>query len=257
MGPLTRSIFEYVNRPHIATEYDRYFADNALLRYDTEVLDKWFVEPGRLLDLGCGTGRHLLHFAQRGFEVFGIDLSPYMLREAHGKLRRAGLEARLVRGTITELPFLHSAGFQYGICMFSTIGMIRGHRHRTEFVRAVCRTLAPGGLFVCHVHNLLYSALGFDGLFWLAGAWVESVRGHYELGDKWIEGYRGIRHMYLHVFRFGEIRRLLQQGGLRVEQIVCLAPSRDRALKGRLFRGRRANGFIAIARKPYTAGNER
>ena len=36
----------------------------------------------RLLDLGCGTGRHAYHFYQKGFQVKGVDLSPQMIQLA-------------------------------------------------------------------------------------------------------------------------------------------------------------------------------
>lgn len=252
MKPFARSTLEYVSRPDIAQDYDRYFAHNRLLGFDTEVLDEWLVDPGRLLDLGCGTGRHVLHFARRGFDVVGLDLSPHMLREARSKLERAGLKAHLVLGDVTEPGLLPMPAFRYAICMFSTIGMIRGSDRRAAFIRAVSRTLSPGALFVCHVHNLLYSAMRLGGPLWLLGSWVRSVRRNHELGDKWLEGYRGIHRMYLHVFRLAELKQLLREGGLEIEDIVCLAPSRDRRLDGGFLRGWRANGFIAIARKPHS-----
>jgi SAM-dependent methyltransferase len=38
--------------------------------------------PGSLLEVGCGTGKHAMAFAQKGYAVQGIDLSPGMLRDA-------------------------------------------------------------------------------------------------------------------------------------------------------------------------------
>jgi len=44
-----------------------------------------------ILDIGCGTGRHSLEFARRGYRVTGIDLSPEMLKEAISKANRESL----------------------------------------------------------------------------------------------------------------------------------------------------------------------
>src|SRR5690349_15974356 len=41
----------------------------------------------KVLDLACGNGRHSILFARKGFNVLGIDLSPYLIGEANKKLR--------------------------------------------------------------------------------------------------------------------------------------------------------------------------
>ncbi len=64
-------------------------------------------EPGRLLDLGCGTGRDLAFFAEQGFDVTGVDAVPQHARpalKAHGQrdevsLHRLNLES--LRDTLT------------------------------------------------------------------------------------------------------------------------------------------------------------
>ena len=40
---------------------------------------------GSVLDIGCGTGEHALFFAEKGFEVWGIDSSPLAIRKAQEK----------------------------------------------------------------------------------------------------------------------------------------------------------------------------
>lgn len=56
----------------------------------------------RLLDVGCGTGEHLLFFRDRGCNVTGIDPSPFMLEVAQQKL---GHTAALQTGNAEDLPF--------------------------------------------------------------------------------------------------------------------------------------------------------
>jgi ubiquinone/menaquinone biosynthesis C-methylase UbiE len=56
----------------------------------------------RILDIGCGTGNHLLLFYRLGFDVTGVDASPYMLNIARSRL---GNKAALKIGRAEDLPF--------------------------------------------------------------------------------------------------------------------------------------------------------
>ena len=56
----------------------------------------------RLLDVGCGTGEHLLLFRERGCDVTGIEPSPFMLEIARQKL---GNRADFHLGKAEDLPF--------------------------------------------------------------------------------------------------------------------------------------------------------
>jgi ubiquinone/menaquinone biosynthesis C-methylase UbiE len=56
----------------------------------------------RVLDIGCGTGNHLLLFYQLGLDVTGLDASPYMLDIAKS---RFGNKASLKLGSAEDLPF--------------------------------------------------------------------------------------------------------------------------------------------------------
>lgn len=56
----------------------------------------------RILDIGCGTGNHLLLFYRLGFDVTGLDASPYMLDIARSRL---GDKVSLKIGRAEDLPF--------------------------------------------------------------------------------------------------------------------------------------------------------
>src|SRR4051812_14455968 len=61
---------------------------------------------GRVLELGCGTGRITLPLARSGAHVVGIDRSAPMLDRARRRLKRARLpHVHLVRSDIRMLPF--------------------------------------------------------------------------------------------------------------------------------------------------------
>lgn len=59
--------------------------------------------PGqRILDIGCGTGNHLIILSKLGLDVSGIDASPYMIRKAKERL---GHRCTLKTGMAEDLPF--------------------------------------------------------------------------------------------------------------------------------------------------------
>src|SRR5262245_43285644 len=66
---------------------------------------------GRVLELGCGTGRVAIPLGRAGVRLTGIDRSGRMLFRARRRVSRAGLRKRvqLVRGDIRSLPFPASA----------------------------------------------------------------------------------------------------------------------------------------------------
>ncbi|HUW81241.1 MAG TPA: class I SAM-dependent methyltransferase [Phycisphaerae bacterium] len=246
--PTTR---RYMDEPGIALKYDRYFADNPLFVFDSVLLERWLSRRERVLDLGCGTGRHLVHLARMGMWAAGVDLSRHMLRTAGEKLVRLDLPKRLVRADLLGVGSLFRPGsFDHAICMFSTLGLIAGRENRLRFVRDVCGLLRPGGLFVVHVHNRRHNFLTAEGLAAMFSSAIRFALGRGEWGDKVLSSYRGIRKMCIHVFSRREIVELLSAAGLEVIEVVHLNRRRDGRLRGRVAASWRANGFVVRARKP-------
>ncbi len=88
-----------------------------------------------LLDLGCGSGRHVVGLARRGYRVCGLDLSPTGLRLAGEWLRKETLRASLVLAdSRLHLPF--QAGAFDGLLSTQVI-----HHATLETVRFTIREL--------------------------------------------------------------------------------------------------------------------
>src|SRR2546427_1722798 len=58
--------------------------------------------PTRILDLACGQGRHAIELARRGYDVTGVDLSPYLLEVANARASEAGVRVRWLVGDMRE-----------------------------------------------------------------------------------------------------------------------------------------------------------
>jgi SAM-dependent methyltransferase len=102
----------------------------------------------RVLDAGCGVGRHLLPLAQQGFQVVGVDREAEVLQVLKGKLTAAALAAALLQADLRLLPF---AGGSFDLSV--SINVIN-HGYRATF-RGYCRELArvlkPGGQLFIYV----------------------------------------------------------------------------------------------------------
>lgn len=107
-------------------------------------------EGGRVLELGCGTGRILRPLLRAGIDVRGVDLSGPMLARAAVRLARArhGKTAgRLVRADIRALPFRPARPFDVVIAPYGILQSLLSDVALRETLKAVHGVLAPGGLF--------------------------------------------------------------------------------------------------------------
>ena len=59
----------------------------------------------KILDVGCGTGRHSIELARRGYHVIGIDLSDSMLKRAQEKAKKQHVQVRFEKHDARRLPF--------------------------------------------------------------------------------------------------------------------------------------------------------
>ena len=249
---VSRGLSDYVDSDHIADDYDDFFALTSLFEFDEEVISKHFVEPGLVVDLGCGTGRALVPLVRRGFRGLGVDLSLSMLRVVQEKADIDSLPIDLLMANLVELDAIADSAADYCLCLFSTLGMISGRKNRRRAVEHMWRILKPGGKAVLHVHNVWNNLFDPLGRRYLAKHIPQVlVRRDVQLGDK-IMPYRGIPNMYLHSFTRHELRRVLVRAGFDIAELISLSPTRQHRLSHPWFLPRlRANGWVVVVQKPF------
>src|SRR5262249_4261352 len=136
-----RGLWDYLHAADMIAGYDEQMRASHLARADIAYCDRVFSVPGKLLDLGCGTGRLCAHFAGKGFECVGVDLSEEMLAKARANTP----SATFVNANLVELAELPDKSFDYAACLFSTLGMVRGAENRAKVLANTFRVLKPGG----------------------------------------------------------------------------------------------------------------
>lgn len=128
-----------------ATVHDVVMADLAAESGATvDRLDGLLAAPGRILELGVGTGRLAIPLAALGHEVVGVDASPAMLAVLAGKPGGGAVTA--VLGTMDEPPV--EGSFDLAVAAANTLFALPTQDRQARMVAAAGRLLRDGGVLV-------------------------------------------------------------------------------------------------------------
>lgn len=195
---------------------------------------------GRVLELGCGTGRILLPVARAGCTIAGLDGSPEMLARCRQKL---AAEPAAVQGRVTlHQHDMHD--FDLGATYPLIIAPFRVVQHLTtvddqlRFLDVVARHLARDGRFIFDVFNprfdVLTSAGGAeredtpdqrlpDGRTFRRAYRVARVRWVDQVSEAeliyYVDGERYVQAFELRWFLPAELQHLLARAGFRVRAV--------------------------------------
>lgn len=146
---------------------------------------------GRVLDLGCGDGRHLALLADGTAPVFGLDLSQHLLLAAAARFAD-DVAAPLVRGDMRALPFRDGV-FSSVLSLFTAFGYFGALANHRALLEQVARVLAPRGHWFLDYLD------------------ADRVRGELDSGEAAV--------------------RVREAGPLQARESRTLAPGKDRVLK--------------------------
>jgi len=189
--------------------------------------------PGmRVLDAGCGPGRHSLALARRGLDVVGIDLALSFLevaRHSAGPAPAANplAPAAFVQGDVRRLP-VRSGSFDAVICLCQGgFGLLGGSEDEGAALGELARALRPGGRLALTAFSSWYAVK------WLAEGETfnpetavlhETARIRDRTGEK--EAEFALEHT---CFTPRELRLMAVAAGLRVEALWSVEPGRYEA----------------------------
>jgi SAM-dependent methyltransferase len=224
-----------------AAEVDADFVDRALA----------LGRGGRILDLGCGFGRHAAALAARGYRLTGVDLSQPMLERAALLAQKCGVTLELVRRDMRDLGGL--GPFEACVSLYTVIGYFDDGGNESV-VRGVHDILLPGGKLLLDLTNPLAMMRS-----WPTTVWRETPTGitretsRYDPMTARLEAERTIfRHdgrrerlptSSVRMYAPHEVAGMLNEAGFTVERIYG-------ALSDKPFRWNRSLRQVWIACKP-------
>jgi len=110
----------------------------------------------RILDIGCGTGRHSIELAKRGYTMIGVDISSGMLAEADAAAKDEGVEIELVNANAAE--YRSEPVFDAAICLCEGAFCLLGegddpYERDLTILQNIFATLKPGAKFIMTALN--------------------------------------------------------------------------------------------------------
>ncbi|MBO2532940.1 MAG: class I SAM-dependent methyltransferase [Thermoactinomycetaceae bacterium] len=176
-----------------------------------------------ILDLCCGTGRHSIALARRGYRVTGLDLSETLL--SHAVALSKGLPVRFVHGDMRSLPFSKEM-FDVVLNLFTSFGYFVEDRDNERVLAEIRRVLKPGGRFLIDFLNrpaVLRSLVPVsereeDGVKIREERWIE---GDVVCKRIFVSDARGERRYEERVKMYSrdQMEEMMRRAGLSVQQV--------------------------------------
>lgn len=139
----------------MGADYDRFVDWEARLAFELPAIEGLLEQHGvrRVLDAACGTGRHAIALAQRGYEVVGADLSGAMVEQARRGALAAGVEVSFHQAGLGEL-FPHvDDSFDAVLCLGQSLPHLLSEQAVRGALRDFAALLRPRGLLLIQNRN--------------------------------------------------------------------------------------------------------
>lgn len=151
----------------LAQYYDVVFTPfrTPIVRARDRILGKILPGIGTACDLACGTGTTAIELASIGIEVFAVDGSPEMCRQARRKAKREGVPLRVIQADMCD--FRLPGAVDLITCEYDAVNHVPKKSDLGKVLRSAARALKPGGYFYFDVNNRLAFELVWPGIFWI------------------------------------------------------------------------------------------
>lgn len=146
----------------MSTWFKEWFADKfylELYQHRDEEDARWIINllqrsipvstKSKVLDIACGSGRHSLELARRGFDVTGFDLSGFLINEAKINLKNSKEKSLRVKFMIKDMRnFNFNNSFDIAVNFFTSFGYFEDDSSNMKVLKNTSDSLKKGGYFV-------------------------------------------------------------------------------------------------------------
>ncbi len=204
---------------HMGEAYLRYSFTKGTSQEVDHVVSALGLEPGmRVLDVGCGPGRHSHELARRGFLVHGIDISQRFVDIA---TQNAPHGATFERLDARDLSF--DAQFDAAVCLCQgAFGLMTAEGHDSLVVSGIRRALVDGGGLALSAFSAYFSVKYHDDAVFDA----ETGVSHEVTEVRDPEGRPKTVDLWTGCYTPRELRMLMDSCGFTVSSISSVDPGR-------------------------------
>ncbi len=165
----------------LSADYDRFVNWPARLAVELPFLEKELSAAGAqtILDAACGTGRHAIELARRGYLLSAADPSAGMIAQARANAAEAKQRVRFEQAGFGGLAYVFgTAAFDALICLGNSLPHVQNTSGLIAALQDFSACLKAGGLLILQNRN-------FDRVLAARERWIEP-QGHTEEGREWL-----------------------------------------------------------------------
>lgn len=181
----------------------------------------------RVLDVGCGFGRHAIELGRLDYRALGIDPAEAMIEAARAQAEEAGVEVEFQQ--VAGEDFAGAGQFDAAICLFTTLGQVAADSlaDNRELLAAVANALKADGLFALELPQKqpTLDALKASDRFGSANNYTEVQRRYDAEADLVTEQFHVVTpsnaqtySLRYRLFSHEDAANLLCAAGLRIAQ---------------------------------------
>ena len=186
------------------------------------LVDALGLEAGeRVLDVGCGPGRHALALARRGIEVVGVDLSEDFVALAREAAAKEELPARFEILDVRDLTY--DRQFDAAVCLCQGgFGLLGGRDEPAVFER-ISSALRPGGRLALTAFSAAFAARFLED-----GETFDPATGvlHERATVRNEDGLEKVFDVWTTCFTARELELLARGAGLDLDGVYGVTPGR-------------------------------